>query len=164
MLSLPIFRADAPEFPGKSLLGQFDETRGLDNLGKSDHYLRESPEGRAAPGIIKKCGQSPDGTHSSLDQFERTVEGKLAGIPREKCGPIARCILQQVVADRLFVAGQRHDALHDTPRRQLEGRCPRVKRKHPARDCVEITDRAAALANQDRQCIGGGQGLIDAAL
>ena len=134
----------------------------IERFRKPNHHIGESPEIRlAAIGVVQKHRQSSHRTQSALDQFKRSSQGELAGVPGDPGFPALRWILQLVKTNSFFITGQRRDLLNDAIGRQVQVGDAWVKRQDLGRYRFEIVDCAMTLMKQRGQSISSRQSVFD---
>ncbi len=161
-LAFSAVRMGTPEFVGKALFRHLREQGAVEYFGKADQHRSEAPELTLVAAKINR--QPSDRCKAALNQRERPGQGKFSAVAGKEGFLVAYRIQQQVVADGLFVAGQRNDVPHDPAGCQLQRGRAGIEAQQLLCRGFEVGDPAAPLAHQRGQRIGGGQCVLDAAL
>ena len=148
----------------EALFGLLTQTRVVEHLRKSNQHRGEAPQYALTGPVIEKHGQSADGPQPTLQEFERSGQGQLAGVAGQKSFLVARRVGQQVVSDGFFIAGQRRDFANHASRRQLQRGRTGVIRQHPDGRGLKVVDFAATLPHQSGQRVSGRERTLNVAL
>ena len=95
-----------------------------------------------------------------MPEFKRTGQRELPGRSRPLRFLLHHRVFQQIQANCLFIAGQRHCVTNDAARGENQHRHARVKRQHPGGHCVEVIHLTTALLDQRGHRVDGGKGAI----
>ena len=109
-------RMDPPEDVIVPLFFQPPDFCRREQVVHADEDAGKAPEIIVNDAVCPENGESADQPHSSLDQFERSVQRQLTRFDRFPGFPIALGICQQVMANGPFVSSQGDDVLHYPPR------------------------------------------------